>query len=164
MQACNCDGKNVHLFMHSDLHGCMLVPGAFSVGRDPLNWTESREYCMINGNQFACPVSKAVLKDMADNLTTEDGHGWIGLRRSLLTTEWYWQDEYEPPTNVNYVHWDDGHPLGLLKGLCTSMSLDSKNDFKWHSARCCDKKKPVCYKRPAYLNPSQDRFTFFLSV
>ncbi|KAK9961293.1 hypothetical protein ABG768_009088 [Culter alburnus] len=136
-----------------DLHGCMLVPGAFSVGRDPLNWMESREYCMNNGNQLACPVSKAVLQDMADNLTTEDGHGWIGLRRSLLTTEWYWQDEHEPPTNVSYVHWDDGHPLDPLKGLCTSVSLDSKNDFKWHSAHCCDKKKPVCYKRPAYLNP-----------
>ncbi|KAK7158104.1 hypothetical protein R3I93_009338 [Phoxinus phoxinus] len=137
-----------------DLHGCVLVPGAFAVGRDPLNWTKSFEYCMNNGNQFACPVSKAVLKDMADNLTTEDGTGWIGLRRSLLTTEWYWQEEYEP--SVSYVHWDDGQPLGLLKGLCASMSLDPKKEFKWQSARCCDKKKPVCYKRPACLNPSQN--------
>lgn len=140
--------------MHSDLHGCVLVPGAFAVGRDPLNWMKSFEYCMNNGNQFACPLSKAILKDMSDNLTTEDGTGWIGLRRSLLTTEWYWQEEYEP--SVSYVHWDDGQPLDLLKGLCASMSLDSKNDFKWQSARCCDKKKPVCYKRPACLNPSQN--------
>ncbi|XP_077070278.1 uncharacterized protein LOC143722682 [Siphateles boraxobius] len=137
-----------------DLHGCVLVPGAFAVGRDPLNWTESLEYCMNNGNQFACPVIKAVLKDMADNLTTEDGTGWIGLRRSLLTTEWYWQEEYVP--KVSYVHWDDGQPLDLLKGLCASMSLDPKHDFKWQSARCCDKKKPVCYKKPTCLNPSQN--------
>ncbi|KTF79073.1 hypothetical protein cypCar_00039211 [Cyprinus carpio] len=138
-----------------DLHGCMLVPGAFAIGKDPLSWTESREYCINKANQFACPITKSVLKDMADNLTKEDGDGWIGLRRSLLTTDWYWQEEYEPPISVNYIHWDDGHPLNVLKGLCTSVSLDPKNDFKWQSARCCDKKKPVCYKRPAYLIPSQ---------
>lgn len=142
--------------MHSDLHGCVLVPGAFAVGPDPLNWMKSHEYCMNNGNQFACPVSKAVLKDMADNLTTENGSGWIGLRRSLLTTEWYWQGENEP--SVSYVHWDDGQPLDILKGLCASTSLDPKNDFKWQSARCCEEKKPVCYKRPACLNPSQNWF------
>ncbi|XDV40698.1 hypothetical protein PO909_009730 [Leuciscus waleckii] len=138
-----------------DLHGCVLVPGAFAVGPDPLNWMESLEYCMNKENQFACPVSKAVLKDMADNLTAEDGTGWIGLRRSLLTTEWYWQ-EYDP--SVSYVHWDDGQPLDFMKGLCASMSLDPKKDFKWQSARCCEKKKPVCYKRPAFLNPSQSWF------
>lgn len=147
-------GPAIPINKKPDLHGCVLVPGAFAVGRDPLNWMKSFEYCMNNGNQFACPLSKAILKDMSDNLTTEDGTGWIGLRRSLLTTEWYWQEEYEP--SVSYVHWDDGQPLDLLKGLCASMSLDSKNDFKWQSARCCDKKKPVCYKRPACLNPSQN--------
>ncbi|XP_026083857.1 IgGFc-binding protein-like [Carassius auratus] len=145
-----------------DLHGCVLVPGAFAIGKDTLTWKKSREYCMINGNQFACPVTKSVLKDMADNLTKEDGDGWIGLRRSLLTTDWYWQEEYESPNSVNYVHWKDGHPLGVLKGLCTSVSLDPKNDFKWQSARCCDKKKPVCYKRPVYLNPSQQLLVTYI--
>ncbi len=110
---------------------------------------------MNNGNQFACPVTESVHKEMADNLTKEDGDGWIGLRRSLLTTDWYWQEEYDTSVSVNYHHWDDKQPLDLLKGLCTSVSLDPKNDFKWRSARCCVKKKPVCYKRPAYLNPSQ---------
>lgn len=141
--------------MHPDLHGCVSVPGAFATGRDPLTWKKSREYCMNNENQFACPVTESVHKDMADNLNKEDGDGWIGLRRSLLTTDWYWQEEYDTPISVNYDHWDDKHPLDLLKGLCTSVSLDPKNDFKWRSARCCDKKKPVCYKRPAYLNPLQ---------
>ncbi|XP_059364779.1 IgGFc-binding protein-like [Carassius carassius] len=145
-----------------DLHGCVVVPGAFAIGKDTLTWKKSREYCMINGNQFACPVTKSVLKDMADNLTKEDGDGWIGLRRSLLTTDWYWQEEYEPPISVNYVHWKDGHPLGVLKGLCTSVSLDPKNYFKWKSARCCDKKKPVCYKRPVYLNPSQQLLVTYI--
>ncbi|XP_043117444.1 uncharacterized protein LOC122360694 [Puntigrus tetrazona] len=136
-----------------DLHGCVLIPGAFAIGKDPLNWKKSREYCMNNGNQFACPITEAVQKDMADNLTKEDGDGWIGLRRSLLTTDWYWQEEYDTPISVNYLHWDYKQPLDLLKGFCTSVSLDPKNNFKWRSARCCDKKKPVCYKRPAYLNP-----------
>ncbi|XP_016315600.1 IgGFc-binding protein-like [Sinocyclocheilus anshuiensis] len=145
-----------------DLHGCVLVPGAFAIGKDPLTWKKSREYCMNNGNQFACPITKSVLKDMADNLTKEDGDGWIGLRRSLLTTDWYWQEEYEPPISVNYIHWDDRHPLDVLKGLCTSVSLDPKNDFKWHSARCCDEKKPVCYKRPTYLNPSQQLLEMYV--
>ncbi|KAK2902719.1 hypothetical protein Q8A67_007432 [Cirrhinus molitorella] len=134
-----------------DLHGCVVAPGAFEIGHDHLTWAKSREYCINKGHQFACPVTKSVHNDMADNLIKEDGDGWIGLRRSLLTTDWYWQEEYDPPTFVNYIHWDDGHPLHPLKGLCTSVSLDPNNDFKWQSARCCDKKKPVCYKRPAYL-------------
>ncbi|XP_016313651.1 uncharacterized protein LOC107666732 [Sinocyclocheilus anshuiensis] len=149
-------GPAVPINKNPDLRGCVLVPGAFAIGRDPLTWKKSREYCMNNGNQFACPVTESVHKDMADNLTREDGDGWIGLRRSLLTTDWYWQEEYDPPISVNYVHWDNKHPLDLLKGLCTSVSLQPRNDLKWRSARCCYKKKPVCYKRPAYLNPSQD--------
>ncbi len=54
----------------------MLVPGAFAIGRDTLTWKKSREYCMNNGNQFACPVTESVHKEMADNLTKEDGDGW----------------------------------------------------------------------------------------
>ncbi|XP_026140881.1 uncharacterized protein LOC113116762 [Carassius auratus] len=148
-------GPAVPINIKPDLHGCVLVPGSFAIGPDPLTWKKSREYCMNNGNQFACPVTESIHKDMADNLTKEDGDGWIGLRRSLLTTDWYWQEEYDPPTSVNYVHWDKKQPLDVLKGLCTSVSLDPKNDFKWRSARCCDKKKPVCYKWPVYFYASQ---------
>ncbi|KAL0171529.1 hypothetical protein M9458_031840, partial [Cirrhinus mrigala] len=136
----------------------------FEIGHDPLTWAKSHEYCINKGFQFACPVTKSVHNDMADNLTKEDGDGWIGLRRSLLSTDWYWHDEYDPSTFVNYVHWDDGHPLDPVKGLCTSVSLDPNNDFKWQSARCCDKKKPVCYKRPAYLNPSLELLTVVISA
>ncbi|XP_050987829.1 uncharacterized protein LOC127178772 [Labeo rohita] len=147
-------GPAVPISQKPDLHGCVVVPGAFRIGHDPLTWAKSHEYCINKGCQFACPVTKSVHNDMADNLTKEDGDGWIGLRRSLLTTDWYWQEDDDLSTFVNYVHWDDGHPLDPVKGLCTSVSLDPNKDFKWQSARCCDKKKPVCYKRPAYLNPS----------
>ncbi|XP_058603231.1 uncharacterized protein LOC131522033 [Onychostoma macrolepis] len=150
-------GPAVPINKKPDLRGCVLVPGEFAIGWDPLTWKKSREYCMNKGKQFACPVTESVHEDMAHNLTMVDAHGdgWIGLRRSLLTTDWYWQEEYDTPVSVNYYHWDDKHPLDLLKGLCTSVSLDPRNDFKWRSARCCDKKKPVCYKKPAYLNPLQ---------
>ncbi|XP_021322664.2 uncharacterized protein [Danio rerio] len=145
-----------------DLHGCVLAPGTYIIGPDLLNWTKSREYCVDNVNQFACPLSKSILKDMADTLSAGDGQGWIGLRRSLLTTEWYWQDEYASQTTLSFVHWDDGQPVDPSRGLRTSVSLDPTKGYKWKSGRCCDTKKPVCYKRPAYLIPTQDWLAMYI--
>ncbi|TRY56926.1 hypothetical protein DNTS_020343 [Danionella cerebrum] len=161
-------GPAIPICKKTDLHGCLVAPGVFEIGPDPLNWMQSREYCMENMDQFACPVNQDTQMLMADGLNpgSDLGQSWIGLRRSLLTTDWYWQDEYQPPSPFSYVNWDGGHPLEPQKALCASVSLDNQSDFRWHSARCCELKKPVCYRRPKYLITAQDTsdFLYFIQL
>ncbi|XP_051577905.1 IgGFc-binding protein [Myxocyprinus asiaticus] len=146
-------GPAISINERPDYYGCVVMPGQFQVGNDKMTWLESREYCMTTTNQFACPINEDMLKDMTSNLSSQQGQVWIGLRRSLLTTELYWQDESENSPPVTYVNWASNKPQKLWRGLC--MSMDPENEFKWKNARCCNKKKPVCYKRPNYLTPSQ---------
>lgn len=135
-----------------DNGGCLLTPEIFVLGEDEMNWFKSREYCMENADQFARLNNESSQAKMTLSMTRrEPTEGWISLRRSLYTTDWYWRNEDTFPPNVDFTYWENGQPDKPEKGLCASVSLDPSKNFKWRSARCCSKKKPVCYKRPKYF-------------
>ncbi|XP_056619107.1 uncharacterized protein LOC130433315 [Triplophysa dalaica] len=140
-----------------DEFGCVVIPGQFEVQNVRLNWTESLAHCTSLQGHLACLKNEDFQSELANMVnTTEDEEAWIGLRRSLMTTEWYWQRQKPsttplPSPSVAYVHWADGQPLDKSKGLCASLSLDREDAFKWKTAKCCEKKRPVCYKPPVVL-------------
>ncbi|KAK9961291.1 hypothetical protein ABG768_009086 [Culter alburnus] len=138
--------------MDPDHNGCLVTPEMFVLGKDEMSWFMSRKYCLENADQLARFVAKDTLEKMASNMThQEPTEGWISLRRALYTAEWYWKNEDDFPSTVNFTYWEDGQPEKPEKGLCASVSLDPKKKFMWKSARCCSKKKPVCYNTPKYL-------------
>nr|XP_055066921.1 IgGFc-binding protein [Misgurnus anguillicaudatus] len=139
-----------------DKSGCVVIPGVFNVGHEPLKWAESLDSCAHDQKEFACPTDEGLQMDLVSAVGTTDAEGWIGLRRSLMTTEWYWKNQTSPSSPsppVTYVNWGDGEPQDTLKGFCASLSLDGTDDFKWKSAKCCEEKFPICYKPPTTIVP-----------
>ncbi|KAA0702824.1 hypothetical protein E1301_Tti023997 [Triplophysa tibetana] len=141
----------------SDESGCLVIPGQYEVQSEPLSWAESLAHCTSLQKQLACPTTEDIQMELANTINTTE-EGWIGLRRSLMSTDWYWQRQTPSstslsPSSADYVHWADGHPQEILKGLCASLLLNQDDEFKWKSAKCCEKKRPVCYTPPIYLNP-----------
>ncbi|XP_067304257.1 IgGFc-binding protein [Pseudorasbora parva] len=136
-----------------DPNGCLVTPEMFVVGKEEMNWFMSREYCLQNADQFARIISEDTMDKVISNMTLEEPtEGWISLRRSLYSREWYWKNEDDFPSNVSYTYWGAEQPENPERGLCASVSLDPDKYFMWKSARCCSKKKPVCYKTTKYLN------------
>ncbi|XP_065095957.1 IgGFc-binding protein isoform X2 [Paramisgurnus dabryanus] len=136
----------------ADHKGCALTLGKFVVGNEDLNWTMSREYCNSNSGNFA----KILLKenqDMMDRniIVPKPTDGWIGLRRSLFTTEWYWSNSDNITTPLNFTYWADKQPDLPERGLCAAVSMDPGKTFMWKSAPCCSIKKPICFKNPTYI-------------
>ncbi|KAI7806938.1 uncharacterized protein LOC130558079 [Triplophysa rosa] len=135
-----------------DPKGCVVTPGTFVIGDEELNWFWSRKYCQVHSDHFARPFHEQFQNKMVLNITVPTPvEGWISLRRDLLTREWYWRSEDNFSPQVNFTYWEQGQPDVPEKGLCASVSLDPAKTFKWKSARCCSKKKPVCYNNPKYL-------------
>ncbi|XP_065096007.1 uncharacterized protein [Paramisgurnus dabryanus] len=129
-------------------NGCM-IPGEFVVGYQLLKWTESLAYCTKLEREFACPINKYIQIEFTKQVNKTNVEGWIGLRQSLMTTEWYWQTSAtSASSSVDYVNWANGQPRANKLEICASLSLNGKDDFKWKTARCCKKKLPVCYKPP----------------
>ncbi|XP_043117925.1 uncharacterized protein LOC122361050 [Puntigrus tetrazona] len=138
--------------MDPDNGGCLVTPEMFVLGEDELSWFNSRLYCMENADLFARLNNESSQNKMALNMTLlEPTEGWISLRRSLYTTDWYWKNEDTFAPDVDFTYWGTGQPEKPEKGLCASVSLDPNKKYKWKSSRCCTKKKPVCYKRPKYF-------------
>ncbi|XP_057191454.1 uncharacterized protein LOC130555350 [Triplophysa rosa] len=139
--------------------GCVVIPGQIEVGNDRLSWAEALAPCTSLQKQLACLTSEDIQMNLANTVnTTEDEEAWIGLRPSFMTTDWYWQRQTPSTTSLpspssDFFHWADGQPLDSFMGLCASLSLVREDEFKWKSAKCCEKKRPVCYKSPIYLNP-----------
>ncbi|XP_065095960.1 uncharacterized protein [Paramisgurnus dabryanus] len=146
-------GPAIPIKENPDSSGCM-TPVEFVVGEKPLKWTESLAYCTTSQIQFACPTDEDVQIEFAKQVNTTNVEGWIGLRRSLMTTAWYWQtNTTSESSSVNYVYWADGQPQDKKFELCASLSLNQTDDFKWKSAKCCEKKLPVCYQQRKILPP-----------
>lgn len=137
-----------------DQDGCLAISGNFSVGDDLMTWPESHQYCLNETDQLVTPNSLHARTEMLEWLSKEYRHGdfWIGLRRSLFTVDWYWQAGNESFKNVSYTSWADGHPYKPLKALCASGHLDPNKKFSWKSVSCCQKMRPVCYKKPSYFS------------
>lgn len=129
-----------------------MTPGKFVIGDEELNWFRSREYCIGHSDYFARPFSERLVNKMVLNITVPTPvEGWISLRRDLLTREWYWRSEDNFSPQVNFTYWEQGQPDAPEKGLCASVLLDPAKTFKWKSARCWSKKKPICYNNPKYI-------------
>nr|XP_055066922.1 uncharacterized protein LOC129448509 [Misgurnus anguillicaudatus] len=136
-----------------DKSGCVVIPGEFEVRNQSLKWTESLHFCESKLREFAAPTDEGLQMDLASGVDTTDAEGWIGLRRSLMTTEWYWKNQTSSPSPpVTYVNWADGQPQDMT-GFCASLSLDGSDDFKWKSTNCCEEKFPICYKPPTTMIP-----------
>ncbi|XP_077071048.1 IgGFc-binding protein [Siphateles boraxobius] len=141
--------------MDPDGNGCLVTPETFVLGKDEMSWFMSRNYCLEYADQLARIVANNKVNKMVLNMTLQEPtDGWIGLRRNLYTTEWYWKNEDNFPSTVNFTYWQRGQPETPEKGLCASVSLNPSGNFKWKSARCCSKKKPVCYRTTKYLTYS----------
>ncbi|KAK7146971.1 hypothetical protein R3I94_009727 [Phoxinus phoxinus] len=141
--------------MDPDGNGCLVTPEIFVLGKDEMSWFMSRKYCLENAYQLARIVANNTVNKVVLNMTLQKPtEGWIGLRRGLYTTDWYWKNEDNFPSTVNFTYWQRGQPEKPEKGLCASVSLDPRKEFKWQSAPCCSKKKPVCYGTTKYLTYS----------
>ncbi|XP_052474056.1 uncharacterized protein LOC128030449 [Carassius gibelio] len=80
------------------------------------------------------------------------GYLWIGLRRSLFTSEWYWLKGNDSKYSVSFTKWANGHPDIPQKALCAAVSKDSNKEFSWKSVSCCSKLRPICYKQGKYFS------------
>ncbi|XP_057197070.1 uncharacterized protein LOC130558587 [Triplophysa rosa] len=142
-------GPAIAINTQLDEFGCVAIPGHYEVGNEHLSWAESLAYCMSLQKHLACPTREDIQKELPGKVDTAEEEAWIGLRRSLMTTNWYWQRTPSttplPSPSVDYFHWADEHPDENFTGLCASLSLNEKDKFKWKSAKCCEKKRPVCY-------------------
>ncbi|XP_016315650.1 uncharacterized protein LOC107668319 [Sinocyclocheilus anshuiensis] len=138
--------------MDPDRYGCLVTPEMFVLGEDEMSWSMSHEYCTENADLFARLNNRSSQDKMASNMAVIDPtEGWISLRRSLYSAEWYWKNEDNFSSNVDFTYWENRQPEKPEKGLCASVSLDPNKNFQWKSARCCSKKKPICYIGPKYL-------------
>ncbi|KAA0702820.1 hypothetical protein E1301_Tti016596 [Triplophysa tibetana] len=145
-------GPAIPINTQPDEFGCVAIPGHYEVGNDRLSWAESLAHCTSLQKHLACPTSEDIQKELSGKVNgTEEEEAWIGLRRSLMTTDWYWQRQTPsttslPSSSVDYFYWADGHPDEKFRGLCASLLLNQDDEYKWKSAKCCEKKRPVCYK------------------
>nr|XP_055066938.1 uncharacterized protein LOC129448523 [Misgurnus anguillicaudatus] len=147
-------GSAIPLSDSPDQDGCLAISGNFSVGDDHMTWPESHQYCLNETDQLVTLNSLYARTKMLEWLSNEYKHSdfWIGLRRSLFTLDWYWQTGNESFRNVSYTLWANGHPYEPLKALCASGHLDPNKNFFWKSVPCCQRMRPVCYKKPSYFS------------
>ncbi|XP_051575782.1 uncharacterized protein LOC127453458 [Myxocyprinus asiaticus] len=149
-------GPAITINADPDPNGCVVTPKMYIVGTDEMSWTNSRQYCFDKADDFARLINaddqKKLVMDMTMGMTPRDlGEGWISLRRDLLSTAWYWLNENNTSSNLNYTSWENGQPMKPYKGMCASVYLDTNNNFLWKAAHCCSRKKPVCFNETRYL-------------
>ncbi|XP_072538836.1 uncharacterized protein [Salminus brasiliensis] len=132
-----------------DANGCLVSPAMLKVKNDGLSWPESRQYCIQEGGRLSSPSYAEAQVSTALKLTKigARGQAWIGLRRRLLTTNWYWQSGLD----FSFSNWDSGQPVNPEKGMCVSIKMEPKGSYKWSTARCCSSLKPLCYIPTSYL-------------
>lgn len=137
-----------------DRNGCVAEPEQYKTTTAVMTWPESNDYCLNTTQGLSTPDSAKAQQEMSNFLLNANSSGllWIGLRRSLLTLDWYWQIGNESEFNVDYTNWAEGHPDKPWKALCASVSQDAKKTFSWKSAPCCTKMRPVCYKKGQYFS------------
>ncbi|XP_036414777.1 uncharacterized protein LOC118799164 [Colossoma macropomum] len=143
-------GPAISINEEPDPNGCMVTPAVLDVGNLSISWQASRQYCVKRGGQLAGPTWIGAHHSMAQKLTEigASGQAWIGLRRSLLTTEWYWQSG----RSFSFTNWERGQPVSLEKGMCASVRMEPNGNYTWSSVRCCSSLRPMCYIPPRYFS------------
>ncbi|XP_016315583.1 IgGFc-binding protein [Sinocyclocheilus anshuiensis] len=137
-----------------DRDGCVADSAHYKTTTDVMTWPESHRYCLNISYQLSTPSSEMAQKEMTNFLQNNRGPGylWIGLRRSLFTSEWYWQKGNDSESSVSFTKWADGHPDMPWKALCAAVSQDANKEFSWKSVSCCSKLGPICYKQAKYFS------------
>ncbi|KAI4878422.1 hypothetical protein NFI96_029161 [Prochilodus magdalenae] len=146
-------GPAISISEEPDPSGCAMTSAIWEVGNQSMTWQEALKYCTESGGQLASPSWAKGQSAMARKLKESGATGqvWIGLRRSLLTTEWYWQNGQR----LDFSNWDRNQPANPEQGLCASVSMEPTGNYgRWSSARCCSSLKPVCYFPPDCMNPN----------
>ncbi|XP_019896607.1 uncharacterized protein LOC109614795 [Esox lucius] len=135
-----------------DSNGCLVKPGLVKLGDKQQGWIESLNYCQNLGYNLVSLNTQEVLLSIAKILRESEvqahGQGWIGLRRSSLTGQWYWLTKQ----NVLFTHWDVDEPGTPMEGQCAMMMLDPHGNYTWSDQSCCEALPAVCYKTPIYLS------------
>ncbi|KAG9283847.1 IgGFc-binding protein-like [Astyanax mexicanus] len=142
-------GPAISVNDNPDPYGCLVSPNLFTVKNESLSWPESRLYCLQKSGYLASPSWPEAQSYMAQQLAADgvNGQAWIGLRRSLLTHQWYWQTGQ----SLSFSNWDSDQQGGPEKGLCVSVKMDRKGKYGWSTARCCSTLKPMCFIPATYL-------------
>lgn len=138
--------------LHLDPVGCGVIPPKFDIILTPQTWPESHQHCMLISDELFSPSNETEQMEMVDFLNSEglNERLWIGLRRSLLTLEWYRQKGKEVH-NMTYTSWVTGEPRAAVEGMCASVFPNSSTGFNWKSVPCCAQLKSICYSSTHYF-------------
>ncbi|XP_056122230.1 uncharacterized protein LOC130100706 [Rhinichthys klamathensis goyatoka] len=145
-------GPAISLSANPDPVGCVVVPSKLNIILTPQTWPESHQYCKLIGGELFSPSNKTEQMEMVDFLNSEglNERLWIGLRRSLLTLEWYRQKGKEVHT-MTYTSWGTGEPRVAAEGMCASVFPNSRTGFHWQSVPCCAQLKSICFINTHYF-------------
>ncbi|XP_077070275.1 IgGFc-binding protein [Siphateles boraxobius] len=145
-------GPAISLSANPDPVGCLVAPSKFDIILTPQTWPESHQYCMLISDELFSPSNNVAQMEMVDILNSEglNERLWIGLRRSLLTLEWYRQKGKEVH-NMTYTRWGTGEPRVAEQGMCASVFPNSNTGFHWKSVPCCAQLKSICYTSTHYF-------------
>ncbi|XP_049334992.1 IgGFc-binding protein-like [Astyanax mexicanus] len=143
-------GPAISINEEPDPRGCLVSQAMLEVSDQSVSWPASCQYCKLKGGYLASPSWAEAQRYMIQELEEvgATGQAWIGLRRSLLTSEWYWQTGQ----NFSFSNWASGQPVSPEKGMCVFVKLEPNGNYTWNSARCCTSMKPMCFKEPNYLH------------
>ncbi|KAL7835801.1 hypothetical protein SRHO_G00281480 [Serrasalmus rhombeus] len=130
--------------------GCLMSSAVLDVSNLSISWQASRQYCVDKGTQLASPSWANAHYYITQKLTEvgASGQAWIGLRRHLLTREWYWQNGQ----GLDFSNWERGQPVIPEKGMCASMRMEPNGNYTWSSVQCCSSLKLMCYTPPRYFS------------
>ncbi|XP_034154119.1 uncharacterized protein LOC117595801 [Pangasianodon hypophthalmus] len=140
-----------------DPNGCVVVPIEFELVNITLSWQASRAQCISKGMVLASPNINYTQNKMvaALNNMNAEGVAWLGLRRSLVSSEWYWHSKVD----FNFANWDNNQPAS---GLCVSMRMEPDGNFTWSSVRCCSPMLPLCAREMVIMGTINDLSTYLL--
>ncbi|KAG7318053.1 hypothetical protein KOW79_019088 [Hemibagrus wyckioides] len=132
-------GPAISLNNEPDPNGCVVVPMSFELSNVTMSWQASRSYCTSKNEILVSPNFNYTQQKMvaALNSMNAEGYAWLGLRRNLVTSEWYWHRSVA----FGFANWDNNQPAG---GLCVSMRMEPNGNFTWSTVRCCSPMLPLC--------------------
>ncbi|XP_026083855.1 uncharacterized protein LOC113059528 [Carassius auratus] len=150
-------GPAISLSAKPDPLGCGFVTAKFDIIVTPQTWPESHQYCMLISDELFSPSNEADQAEMAHILNNKGMNErlWIGVRRSLMTLDWY-QQKGESSNSLPYTQWGTREPGDAVMGMCASVFPNPSMDFLWETTPCCTKLKSICYTRAKYFTISND--------
>uniref|UniRef100_A0A3B4E9J7 C-type lectin domain-containing protein n=1 Tax=Pygocentrus nattereri TaxID=42514 RepID=A0A3B4E9J7_PYGNA len=131
----------LYICLLADPDGCLMSSAVLDVSNLSISWQASRQYCVDKGTQLASPSWANAHYYLTQKLTEvgASGQAWIGLRRHLLTREWYWQNGQ----GLDFSNWERGQPVIPEKGMCASMRMEPNGNYTWSSVQCCSSLKLI---------------------